>query len=214
MAYDFVGDIHACADELDELLELLGYTEEGHPDGRTLVPVGDFNDRGPHNNRVFKRVMPMFASGAAVGVIGNHCYKLRRWMNGVEVRVGPDLQLTIDEITSEGEEFTAQVREFLDGLPFTLVLNDDILVVHGGYRDGLTEKKARDLAVYGEVGGTTEDGFPVRLDDWAHEYDGPYKLIVRGASSRARSEDDHVGFRCPGLQPRHRLCLRRQAHGA
>src|SRR5262249_19033888 len=59
--FDIIGDVHGCADELDQLLERLGYDrvilsaqEPGwgtivyaHPEGRKAVFVGDLVDRGP-----------------------------------------------------------------------------------------------------------------------------------------------------------------------
>lgn len=45
---DIVGDIHGESEALDQLLGHLGYDALGrHPQGRRLVFVGDFCDRGP-----------------------------------------------------------------------------------------------------------------------------------------------------------------------
>ncbi len=58
--YDIVGDIHGCIDEFCELLDELGYLvdrETGvvrHLQDRTLVFLGDLNDRGPGSIRVWK----------------------------------------------------------------------------------------------------------------------------------------------------------------
>ena len=44
---DIIGDIHGEYEALVALLTHLGYGARGqHPDGRTLVFVGDFCDRG------------------------------------------------------------------------------------------------------------------------------------------------------------------------
>ena len=45
---DIVGDIHGEIAALEQLLAHLGYDGQGnHPEGRRLVFVGDFCDRGP-----------------------------------------------------------------------------------------------------------------------------------------------------------------------
>ena len=47
---DIIGDIHGEYDALVKLLHHLGYDDSGiHPNGRTVVFVGDFVDRG-HNS--------------------------------------------------------------------------------------------------------------------------------------------------------------------
>ena len=53
--FDIIGDVHGCADELEELLGRLGYVDcfagragrSSHPAGRKAIFVGDLVDRGP-----------------------------------------------------------------------------------------------------------------------------------------------------------------------
>ena len=75
--YDIIGDIHGYADELEALLEKLGYGQaEGvycHA-GRQVVFLGDFIDRGPHQRRTLEIVRRMVDAGAAQAVMGNHEY--------------------------------------------------------------------------------------------------------------------------------------------
>ena len=56
--YDIIGDVHGCIDELRDLLDRLGYQPDGdgvrHPEGRTLIFLGDLNDRGPSSIGVWK----------------------------------------------------------------------------------------------------------------------------------------------------------------
>lgn len=76
---DIVGDIHGESQALEQLLAHLGYDENGHhPEGRHLVFVGDFCDRGPDSPAVLARVLPMLASGQAWAVLGNHEINLLR----------------------------------------------------------------------------------------------------------------------------------------
>ena len=74
-AYDFVGDIHGCASQLELLLQTLGYERRGgvfrHPERRAFF-LGDFIDRGPEQRRTLDIVRPMIERGDALVVMGNH----------------------------------------------------------------------------------------------------------------------------------------------
>jgi protein phosphatase len=61
--FDFIGDIHGCGDELEELLTNLGYAPDHthvwrHPQGRRAVFVGDLVDRGPRIPDVWSQPAP------------------------------------------------------------------------------------------------------------------------------------------------------------
>jgi hypothetical protein len=73
--YDIIGDTHGHANELQHLLEKLGYTRSRgyytHPT-RQVIFVGDFIDRGPKIRELLGMVRPMVENGAALAVMGNH----------------------------------------------------------------------------------------------------------------------------------------------
>lgn len=73
--YDLIGDIHGHAAELMQLLQTLGYREQGgvyrHPE-RQVIFVGDFIDRGPRIREVLQIVRGMVENGQALSVMGNH----------------------------------------------------------------------------------------------------------------------------------------------
>ncbi|HEX7686507.1 MAG TPA: metallophosphoesterase [Burkholderiaceae bacterium] len=76
---DIVGDVHGELDALDALLGHLGYDAAGrHPEGRTLVFVGDLCDRGPDSPGVFDRVRALVEDGRAAATLGNHELNLLR----------------------------------------------------------------------------------------------------------------------------------------
>ena len=74
--FDIIGDVHGHADELELLLDRLGYVEVNgvrqHPEGRQAVFLGDLIDRGPAIRRVLERVKGMIDHGSAMAVMGNH----------------------------------------------------------------------------------------------------------------------------------------------
>jgi len=75
-SYDIIGDIHGHSDELNALLETLGYRNieksRRHPDGRKVIFLGDYIDRGPKIREVLQTVGGMVDAGQALAILGNH----------------------------------------------------------------------------------------------------------------------------------------------
>jgi hypothetical protein len=75
--YDFIGDIHGHADQLEELLDKLGYSISGkayaHPDRKAFF-VGDYIDRGPKIKKTLRIVRSMVENESALALMGNHEY--------------------------------------------------------------------------------------------------------------------------------------------
>ena len=92
MKYDVIGDIHGCSKTLEKLLLELGYSPDSngihkHAD-RTVIFLGDFIDRGPHQREVIAIVRPMIESGVAKAVMGNHEYNAIAYATPDEERGG------------------------------------------------------------------------------------------------------------------------------
>lgn len=75
-SYDIIGDVHGRAEALETLLDEMGYElVDGiytHPEGRKVVFLGDFIDKGPEQKRALGIVRAMVDSGNALAVMGNH----------------------------------------------------------------------------------------------------------------------------------------------
>jgi protein phosphatase len=178
--FDIIGDVHGCLGELDRLLDRLGWlppeadATRRHPDGRTAVFVGDYADRGPDSAGVFRRVMAMHAAGTALGVPGNHCAKLVRYLNGRPTTVTHGLHTTLDELEREGDAFKQRVKRFLESLPQTLVLAGGKLVIfHAALqrdRVGQQDQATWAQTTYGVVRGTDENGYPIRDTTWTQSW--------------------------------------------
>lgn len=183
--FDIIGDIHGCCDELEMLLEKLGYvkTETGysHPDGRKAAFVGDFCDRGPRNADVLRLVMDMMKSGNAVAVPGNHDVKLLKYLKGKEISRTHGIDRTIAELEEKGNQFKAEVGSFIDSLISHYVFDDGKLVIaHAGIKQeyiGRGSATVRNFCLYGETTGEMDSfGLPVRLD-WAADYRGAAMIV-------------------------------------
>ena len=77
MNFDIIGDIHGCYDEFMQLIDKLGYEMDSgiplHPDGRSLVFVGDAMDRGPHSIKMLNLLFTIQDEGTLYYSPGNHC---------------------------------------------------------------------------------------------------------------------------------------------
>jgi len=180
--FDVIGDVHGCADELRELLEALGYDEDGaHPEGRRVVFLGDLVDRGPGVVEVLKRAMRMVERHGALCVMGNHEAKLLRALQGRNVKVAHGLKASLDQLAREDDAFRAEVRDFIASRPDHYRLDGGALVVaHAGLPErlhGRVSKKTWAHALFGDTtGGTDASGLPIRRD-WAQHYRGDAVVI-------------------------------------
>lgn len=199
--FDIIGDIHGCCDELEDLLEELGYeagvekTNElgwgsgskvyAHPQGRKAVFVGDLVDRGPRVLDTLRIVRNMHEQGTGLCVPGNHDIKLLRKLRGKNPQMTHGLAQTWSEIEALPEDvreaFCMELAAFLDGLVSHYVLDDGRLVVaHAGMKEayqGRGSGAVREFALYGETTGETDEfGLPVRYN-WAAEYRGSAMVV-------------------------------------
>jgi len=195
--FDIIGDIHGCYSELIELLRALGYqvAEDGvtvtPPQGRQVVFVGDYGDRGPNTPAVLKLVMAMAEAGHAICLPGNHDIKLVRKLKGRDVQITHGLAETLAQLEPEADDTRARIRDFLDGLVSHVVLDRGSLVVaHAGMKEsyqGRSSGRVREYALFGETTGETDElGLPVRLQ-WANDYRGT-AVVVYGHTPIANPE--------------------------
>ena len=199
--FDIIGDVHGCFDELIELLGELGYQivtdDEGravdavHPEGRTVVFVGDLADRGPASVPVLRLAMGMTAAGHAMAVPGNHEAKLIRALDGAKVQVTHGLETTLRELEQETPEFRQAVRDWCYSLVSHLVFDEGRLVIaHAGLKEayhGRASGRVRSFALYGDTTGETDEfGLPVRYP-WAEDYRGK-AVVVYGHTPTPKLE--------------------------
>ena len=183
--FDIIGDVHGCADELEELLQKLGYefVDETfrHPAARQAVFVGDLCDRGPRVADVFKIVMSMEKAGTAWCVPGNHDEKLKRYLSGKTVKIAHGLQETLDDLERAGDEFKRELKMWLDERIAHYVFDEGRLVVsHAGLKEamhGRASGAVRSFCLWGETTGETDEwGLPERID-WARDYRGKAAVV-------------------------------------
>src|SRR5438105_15274727 len=94
-----IGDIHGCADELDDLLDLINLTADDR-----VVAVGDLIVKGPKNREVLDRFIEdsRFSS-----VIGNTDRIIRQHLRGEPVRHNTKQRQTAKQTTKDDERYNA-----------------------------------------------------------------------------------------------------------
>ena len=196
--FDIIGDVHGCCDELEALLQQLGYETTAcpssdvwhspvysHPAARKAIFLGDLVDRGPRILDTLKLVRNMVEAGTALCVPGNHDVKLMRQLRGRQVKINHGLENTLAEIDALPESvrqlFVPAIADFIDSLISHYVLDGGQLVVaHAGMKEQLQGRgsaRVREFALYGESTGEIDEfGLPVRYN-WAAEYRGKAMVV-------------------------------------
>ena len=145
--YDLIGDIHGHADQLETLLQKLGYVKElgvyKHPNKRQVIFVGDFIDRGPQIRETLHLVKDMCDAGTALAIMGNHEYNAICFHTPHTERDGFFRSHDIKEIAQhirtleQFENYPSEWDNFLEWfktLPLFLEL-DSLRVVHAYWND-------------------------------------------------------------------------------
>jgi hypothetical protein len=142
--FDIIGDIHGQFEKLRGLLRHLGYRDaEGtwrHPEGRKVLFLGDFVDRGPRIRQVLRLVRGMVDAGDALAIMGNHeynaiCYNTTDGNGGHLRPHHPHNRhqhaATLVEFFDNREEWDDWI-EWMKELPFYLDLGD-LRAVHAAW---------------------------------------------------------------------------------
>lgn len=190
--FDIVGDVHGCFEELRNLLMQLGYEVTGcvdtgfsvvHPTGRRIVFLGDLNDRGPDTVSCLRIAMDLAESGQALWLLGNHEYRLARYLSGKRVKLNHGLKQTVAQLQGVQPGFTDRLLVHLSTLkPSHLLDQGRLAVAHAALPEevqGLDSKDAWRIAVFGDTtGDLDENGLP-EFKDWASDYKGE-SIVVHG----------------------------------
>lgn len=131
---DAVGDIHGLYDDLSVLLTEMGYEIRGtvpvHPDGRKLLFMGDFIDRGQQSIEVLRLVMGAVEKGGHFAIVGNHENKLinafdRYDKEGTIAPTSFSSAETMSEMLKLDKKERKAMVEFMRRLPASYTLSFD-----------------------------------------------------------------------------------------
>jgi len=188
----FVGDVHGCLKEGEELIRLLEYK----PGRDRLIFLGDLVDRGPEPAEVVRWV---HIGLRAECILGNHEDKMLSFLakearernGGAPNKMRRPTPQRLKEWTSIPEDDLAWLRS----LPYSVQV-DNWMAVHAGFEprvelaDQRTDRIIRIRHVKketGEYAGLKETDVPYNADgtvkvpdgcaDWQHMYDLPFNVV-------------------------------------
>jgi hypothetical protein len=165
----FVGDVHGCARELEDLLAAVALTTSDR-----LIFVGDLVARGPDS----RGVVELARRHGALGVVGNHEERLiearRAQARGERgPRLGESHQRVLHELDPVD-------WRYIEALPRMLSLDEHgVLVVHAGVVPGVA-LDAQDPWLLTHLRSLEPDGTPtdkLRPRLWAASWSGPQHVV-------------------------------------
>ncbi len=170
-----VGDVHACPDELADLLAKVKYAQGVD----RLVLVGDLVARGPDSGRAVQRAIEF----DAVAVRGNHDEKVLTWWREAQ-RSGRKKAFAKIKLSERHTLAVGQMEDehfaHLEALPFVRDFADHHLaVVHAGFVPGVPRAR-QDPHLLMNLRSIDADGEPTRKLDgtpWAKVWSGPEHVI-------------------------------------
>jgi len=141
LKYVVIGDVHS---SFNELMNLLSKVEED----RIPIFVGDFFDRGTHT----KELAQWLIAKKPLGVMGNHDFKLLRFLKGSNVKMTHGLNITVKALAElyncteiELRVKATDLMDYLQGLPNYMLLRvdyQDYAIVHGAMAPFFLEDKS------------------------------------------------------------------------
>ncbi len=170
----FIGDVHSCADELEELCDRAALVT-----GDRVVFTGDLLSRGPKPHKV----LALFRRLGARAAVGNHEQRLieahRARLRGEKgPRLGGSHQTIVNELSPDDWELLEALPLFVD------VPEHGVVVAHAGIDPSLP-RAAQDPWIVTHVRSIDSDGKPSEKwgRPWAASYHGP-EHIVFGHNAR------------------------------
>lgn len=177
----FVGDVHGCNEELEELIALCGYK----PEEDRLIFLGDVFNRGPGSLKVFLNMK----NWQAESVLGNHEMAILN-----SSRAGDTSSKWYHKIHDEFGEYYNEMLEAIESWPL-FIEEKDFIALHGGIIPGkqlheMSEKEITTLRMWKDP---ANENAPAR--PWYHYYQGEKPVIFgHWAKQEGIDEPNAIGI--------------------
>lgn len=172
----FIGDVHSCADELEELLDRAALTRDDR-----VCFTGDLLSRGPKPHKV----LDLFRAVKGRAAVGNHEQRLidaHRARQKAEKgpRLSPSHQTIVDELKDEDWALLEALELFVE------VPEQGVVVAHAGI-DPRLPLSQQDPWLVTHVRSIGADGEPSEKwgRSWAQDYAGPPHIVFGHNARRA-----------------------------
>lgn len=171
-----IGDVHGCADEMEELLEALNLKADDR-----VIQLGDLVNRGPDS----RRVIQLARSYKIEAILGNHELRLLTALreNRPEILKEYDLD-TIKQLHAEDWEYLEKLPKFkFDG-------KRGIVFVHGGFLPNSPWyaqpiEVAVNIQVIDKKGNAAKRSDAPEAPTWAKKWKGP-PFVIYGHTPRPK----------------------------
>jgi predicted phosphodiesterase len=171
-----IGDVHGCADELEELLEALNLKP-----GDRVIQLGDLVNRGPDS----RRVIQLARTYKIEAILGNHELRLLTALRECRPEILKEYDLeTIKQLHAEDWEYLEKLPKFkYDG-------TRDIVFVHGGFLPH-SPWYAQPIEVAVNIQVIDSNGNAAKRSDapdappWAKKWKGP-PFVIYGHTPRPK----------------------------
>jgi len=200
--YLIIGDVHSMYQPLSRA------TAFAEKNNLHLVTAGDLVDNGPDAEAVTELVLQKMFEGKASGIMGNHDWKILRWLRGNDVKLTRPNMPTI-EAMERNPLFKDMFIRYAERLTFNLQLGEKMFVAHAAVKptwwtDREDTKKSNDYNMYGHSDSSKlidfrGERYPIRLYDWVEDVPADVKLFVGHDPRPMIGEPDFDNFQATPL---------------
>jgi bis(5'-nucleosyl)-tetraphosphatase (symmetrical) len=199
-----IGDLHGCLDELNALLDRVGYRP-----GDQLYFTGDLMDRGTDSIGCLRRARAL----NAITVIGNHDDKYVRYRKHERARTetGKKNPMKIgDAKRAIYEQLTDTDFAYIEQMPLYVMLQPGLVLVHAGLSPlySVQDQKPGDLTHIRYIDPVTGKSLSLDKDFsqppesiyWTEAWKGPESVIYgHNATSEPVVDEPALGVKCIGI---------------
>ena len=175
-----IGDVHAVYDPFRRAVDY------ARTHDLTLISVGDLIDNNWEGDLVTNLMLEEIESRGAMLTMGNHEWKVYRYLQGHNVHIAWPSQVTLDHF-KENPQYQSAFLHMMEHAQ-TFILDGNMLVAHAGvlpryWKDGVVNRKVRDIFIYS----TTDDSrqveyrgqmYPVRTYGWTNHVPSNMTVFV------------------------------------
>lgn len=202
--YLIIGDVHADFTPFEKAVKF-AMDNDLH-----LVSVGDLIDNGTDGFKVLTLFKQLVDENKATLIIGNHEWKIHRYLLGRDVKITAPSQITVDQM-QENPFFADVFKDLMINAVHYTQLNDNIFVTHAAMSKEFWETKEmnrynRDRMMYSfadtsKIAHYRGETYPIRLYDWVDDVPAGIQLFVGHDPRPMIGEPDFDNFQlAPSVQ--------------